>query len=326
VIIDFQHHYIPPALAERYGARRGHKLVLMEGGRPKFTLHDRVYDLEQQIQDMAVAGMDLAVLSCPLGWDAPLEDCQRINDEYAKVQQAHGKYFAGLANVPVHEGKPALREMERAILQLHLHGVTIMAQIQRAPLDAPAFRDFFALAAELDIPIFVHPALMPQGYAHAEDYDLARIIGRELDLALAVTRVIAGGVLEAFPLLKLVIAHFGGGIAAIKERLNNKSYRFGTKLSRSFEEYFDLLYFDMAGFEGGAAALQCALTGIKPQRLVFATDYPQDFTGVLTNTGKGLAQIRDYVAAIRKLDLPADAKEDMLGGTAARLLKLDSAV
>jgi predicted TIM-barrel fold metal-dependent hydrolase len=326
VVIDFQHHYIPPTLAERYGARRGHKLVLMEGGRPKFTMHDRVYDLEQQIQDMAVAGLDLAVLSCPLGWDAPLEDCQRINDEYAKVQQAHGKYFAGLANVPVHEGKPALREMERAILQLGLHGVTIMAQIQGAPLDAPAFRDFFEKAAELDIPVFVHPALMPQGYAHAEDYDLARIIGRELDLALAVTRVIAGGVLEAFPLLKLVIAHFGGGIAAIKERLNNKSYRFGTKLSRSFEEFFELLYFDMAGFEGGEAALHCALTGIKPQRLVFATDYPQDFTGVLTNTGKGLAQIRDYASAIRKLELPAEVKEDILGGTAARLLKLATAV
>jgi predicted TIM-barrel fold metal-dependent hydrolase len=322
LIIDFQHHYIPHKLAEQHGARRGEKVVLTDGGTPKFTMHDRVFDLQQQLRDLEASGMDLAVLSCPLGWDASLEVCQRINDEYAAVQQEHGNHFAGLAHVPVHEGKTALRELERAITQLGLRGVTIMAQIKGETLDAPAFREFFAKTVELDIPIFVHPALVPRGYVHAMDYDLVRIIGRELDLSLAATRLIAGGVLEAFPALKLVIAHFGGGIAAIKERLVNKAYRFGTRLSRSFDDYFDQLYFDMAGFEGGSAALQCALTGIKPERLVFATDYPQDFTGVVTNTGKGPAQIRDYIQSVRDLPLPAAATEAMLGGTAARLLKL----
>ena len=45
----------------------------------------------------------------------------------------------------------------------------------------------------------------------------------------------------------------------------------------------------MAGVEGGEAALHCALQGIHPERLVFASDYPQDFTGVNTDTGKGMA-------------------------------------
>ncbi len=322
MIIDFQHHYIPSALAERHGARRGQKVNLTEGGLPKFTMHDRVYDLSQQLRDMELAGMDVAVLSCPVGWDAPLEDCQRINDEYAAVQQKHRDRFVGLAHVPVHEGKAGLRELERAVTQLGLRGVTVMSQIHGSPLDAPAFRDFFAKTVELDIPVFVHPALMPHGYDHAREYDLARIIGREFDLALAITRLIAAGVLEELPGLELVVAHFGGGVAAIKERLRNKAYRFGAKRPRSFDEYFDLLYFDMAGFEGGAAALQCALTGIRPEQLVFATDYPQDFTGELTDTGKGVAAIREYIRDVRALPLPAAAKDAMLGGTAARLLKL----
>jgi aminocarboxymuconate-semialdehyde decarboxylase len=322
VIVDFQHHYIPPGLAARYGARRGQTVVLTEDGTPKFTMHDRVFDLEQQSRDMEVSGMDLAVLSCPLGWDASLDDCQRINDEFAALRCERGDRFVGLAHVPVHEGKSAIVELERSVTQLGLRGVTIMAQIKGTPLDASAFRDFFAKCVELDIPIFVHPALMPHGYVHAMDYDLVRIIGREFDLALAVTRLIAGGVLDTFPNLKLVMAHFGGGIAAIKERLLNKAYRFGTGLSRSFGEYFDQLYFDMAGFEGGPAALRCALTGIKPERLVFATDYPQDFTGVVTNTGKGPAQIRDYIRSVRELPLSAAAIDAMLGGTAALLLKL----
>jgi predicted TIM-barrel fold metal-dependent hydrolase len=319
--MDFQHHYIPWAIAERHGARRGAKVNMTQEGLAKFTLHDRVYDLDQQIRDLALSGMDVAILSCPVGWDASLEDCQLINDEYAAVQDKYPDRFVGLAHVPVHEGKAALRELDRAIGDLGLRGVTIMSQIKGEALDSRAFWDFFAKAVELDIPIFVHPALAPQGYARAAEYDLLRIIAREFDLALAATRLIAGGVLEAFPTLKVIIAHFGGGVAAIKERLRAKGYRFGTKLSRSFDEYFDLLYFDMAGFEGGRAALHCALTGIKPEQLVFATDYPQDFTGQLTNTGKGVGDIRTYIQDIRDLDLAAAAKEAMLGGTAARLLR-----
>lgn len=321
MIIDFQHHYIPWSLAERHGARRGAKVNMTQEGVAKFTLHDRVYDLEQQLQDLALSGMDMAVLSCPVGWDAPLEDCQLINDEYAAVQEKYPNRFAGLAHVPVHEGKAALRELDRAIGELGLRGATIMSQIKGAALDGQSFWDFYAKAVELDIPIFVHPALAPQGYARAVEYDLLRIIAREFDLALAATRLIAGGVLQAFPSLKVVVAHFGGGVAAIKERLRAKAYRFGPKLPRSFDEYFDLLYFDMAGFEGGPAALQSALTGIKPEQLVFATDYPQDFTGQLTDTGKGVGDIRRYIQDVRDLALPAAAKEAMLGGTAARLLK-----
>ncbi len=325
MIIDFQHHYVPWQLAERHGVRRGEKVNVTEDGLAKFTFHDRVYDLDAQVRDMELSGMDLAVLSCPVGWDASLADCQWLNDAYAAVQEKYPERFLALAHVPVHEGKAGLRELDRATRELGLRGVTIMSQIQGSPLDARTFWDFYAKTVELDIPIFVHPALMPHGYAHALEYDLARVIGREFDLALAATRVIASGVLEEFPTLKLVIAHFGGGIAAIKERLRNKAYRFGTRLPRAFEEYFDLLYFDMAGFEGGRAALQCALTGIRPERLVFATDYPQDFTGQLTDTGKGVADIRRYIHDVRSLDLPETTKDAILGGTAAWLLKLDQA-
>ena len=321
MVIDFQHHFIPLHLAERHGARKGEKVVITEEGVAKFTLHDRVYDLEAQVRDMELAGLDIALLSCPVGWDASLEDCQRVNDEFAAVQEKYPDRFVGLAHVPVHEGHVGLRELDRAIGKLGLRGVTVMSQIKGSPLDARAHWDFFAKAVELNIPIFVHPALMPRGYAHALDYDLARIIGREFDLALTTVRLIAGGVLEQFPTLRVVIAHFGGGVAAVKERLRAKAYRFGSTLSRSFDEYFDLLYFDTAGFEGGSGALRCALLGMKPEQLVFATDYPQDFTGALTNTGKGVADIRTYIQDVRNLNLPGATKEATLGGTAARLLR-----
>ena len=134
------------------------------------------------------------------------------------------------------------------------------------------------------------------------------------------TRLIAGGVLERHPELQFVFAHFGGGLAGYKERIARSSYRF--RLPKAFAEYFDLLYFDMAGFEGSPIAMRCALEGIRPERMLFATDYPQNFNNDDPKIGKNADGIREYIETIRALPLAAEVKNDMLGGTAARLLKL----
>jgi hypothetical protein len=63
------------------------------------------------------------------------------------------------------------------------------------------------------------------------------------------------------------------------------------------------------------------LQGIRPERLLFASDYPQDFTGVNTDTGKGMGELRNYIEAIRHLPLGKGITDAILGGTAARLLR-----
>ncbi len=322
MVIDFQHHYIPVELAKKRGlySETG-KTLLQEGGLPATTMHRRLYDLDLQLEDMDQGGVDLSVLSCLLGWSAPLEECRFINDDLAAIAKKYPHRFVGLAQAPVLEGAVALAELRRAISDLGLHGVTITSQVHGLSLDAPRLYELYELVCQLDVPLFVHPALVPTGYDHLKDYDLPRVLGREVDLTVATTRLIAGGVFDRYPNLKIVMAHFGGGIAAVKDRLVGKGYRFGT-LKKPFGEYYEMVYFDMAGFEGGVVALNCALAGIRPERLVFASDYPQDFTGVNTDTGKGMSELRNYIETIRRLPLSEPSKAAVLGGTAARLLKL----
>src|SRR3990172_5972399 len=127
-----------------------------------------------------------------------------------------------------------------------------------------------------------------------------------------VCRVIMGGVLEEFPTLKIVFSHMGGGIAALWERVERYANYWGPKfwgwdrkespLSRPVRDYLDMLYFDMAGAEGGMNAVRCALTTLTPDQLVFGTDYPAEFTN------KG-AEMRRYIGNIRALDLPAEQTE-----------------
>jgi predicted TIM-barrel fold metal-dependent hydrolase len=152
------------------------------------------------------------------------------------------------------------------------------------------------------------------------DYMLPVILTREFDLGVALTRLIAGGVVERYPDLQFVFAHFGGGLAGYKDRIARSSYRF--KLPKSFDDYFDRLYFDMAGFEGSPSALRCALESIRPERLVFATDYPQNFNCSDPRQGRSVDGVSEYIDEIRKLALDERTKENMLGGTAAKLLKI----
>jgi predicted TIM-barrel fold metal-dependent hydrolase len=72
----------------------------------------------------------------------------------------------------------------------------------------------------------------------------------------------------------------------------------------------------MAGREQGMDTVKCALTNISPAKILFATDWPFNYD----NDAQGA---RQYVADIKKLDLPKEAIEGMLGGNGARLLGID---
>ena len=149
-------------------------------------------------------------------------------------------------------------------------------------------------------------------------YDLYRSIGRELDLIVATTRMILSGVLDDFPDLKFVISHKGGGIAALKERI---SYWFALPAHLAhaivcrFDEYLEKLYFNLAGHHGGMNSVKCALTSISPTRLVFGTDYPQEFSD-------DPMKIKTYIENIKKLEIDEESKGLMLGKNASRLLGL----
>ena len=318
MVIDFEHHYIPAELGRRMGMDPDRK----EGVRTRDAwVHPQLFDMEAQIAGMDRAGVDIAVQSCILGWDTTLDNCRLLNDCSARLQRDYPTRFVGLAHAPVLEGNAGLREMERAVSALGLRGVTISSQVNGLPLDAKEFTPFYDLMSRLKVPIFVHPALSPQGYSLMQDYMLPVILTREFDLGLAVTRLIAGGVVERYPDLEFVFAHFGGGLAGYKERISRSSYRF--KLPRSFDDYFDRLYFDMAGFEGSPGALRCALEAIRPERMVFATDYPQNFNNSDPRQGRSIDGVREYIDDVRALGREDQIKDAMLGKTAAKLLRID---
>lgn len=104
--------------------------------------------------------MDVSVLSCLLGWSAPLDECRFINDDLAAIEKKYPRHFIGLAQAPVLEEKSAIAELRRALADLGLRGMTLTSQVGGLSLDSPKLYDLYELNCELDVPVFVHPALV----------------------------------------------------------------------------------------------------------------------------------------------------------------------
>ena len=79
---------------------------------------------------------------------------------------------------------------------------------------------FFQLASELDVPVVIHPPSVGFGEERMRDYRLASSVGRPMDGALAISRLIVRGIFEKLPKLKLVGTHLGGGICEMIGRMD----------------------------------------------------------------------------------------------------------
>lgn len=330
MIVDVEHHWAPEEQWRKGGGRPG-KMVLIfsEDGKEIAPQYDARYRIDKHLEYMDAAGIDMAILS---GFNYTLEDSRTWNDECAKVIQKYPKRFAGFAFAlplcPLY-AKEALEETERAVKELGMKGVMIRAQVFGRQLDSRELWPFYEKVSELGVPIFVHPSSNVLGFeACNAPYDLNETLAREFELATAATRLCLGGVLEEFPTLKFILAHYAGGLFAIKERFNfwlrYWGARFWYGLERPpisepylerFNEHFDKLYFDMAGRDIGMGTIRAALNFISPQRILFATDWPPNFIDDAAGT-------KTYIEKIRELDLDKESIDGMLGGNAVELLGL----
>ena len=335
MVIDFEHHYIPEELWLQKGGKKGERAISYEFGKPRVTMHPETCDVEEHLRVMDAVGIDMSVLSIAGSSDdqkTALQEAKIWNDDVSKIMKKYPSKFVGLTPIPPLGGQAAFEELDRAVTGLGMKGIVIRSQASGLSMDAKELYPFYEKVCSLDVPVFIHPSGVQKGFSILEaPYDLYRSLGRELDLMVATTRIILSGLLDDFPNLTLVISHKGGGIAAVRERME---YWFGApgapgiRARANFDDYFHKIYFNLAGHHGGMKAVKCALTGIHPSRLVFGTDYPQEFAGGADRVEhpwppvEGPMLIKDYIENIKNLDLDEQSKELMLGGNAKRLLKM----
>jgi predicted TIM-barrel fold metal-dependent hydrolase len=320
MIVDFQHHFTPRELIKD---DPGDRLVLHydENGAPSYTVHSLLYDLDGHVRMMDAAGIDAAWLTSAAGMAADLERSKICNQKAKQAERDYPGRFIGAAHAHPLGGPEALKELGRCKHELGFQGVVITSEADGKFLDAPDYEPFWSECEKLGMFVFVHPALKLNFSQSFDGYDMARSVGREFSLIMATIRLINSGVFDRHPGLIVHMAHLAGGIASMLGRVRSyqdKTFwgtagnaRHGATPKHDFDHYLrHNMVFDTAGFCGAIGSVRTALVEIPAERIVFATDYPQEI--------RAREAVRDFVRDVRALGLDG---EKILSGNVGLLLK-----
>jgi predicted TIM-barrel fold metal-dependent hydrolase len=246
------------------------------------------------------------------------------NDEMAElVHKYPGRFVAGIAHIPMNNMDEALKELDRAIVELRMRGVQVYSPVNDKPLDSPEFWPLFEKMSDYNLPIFIHPMRSGPEYKteKTSKYMIGSIFGWPYETSAAMTRLVFSGVMEKYPNLKIVTHHCGGMIPYFSERLvefMDQSEMRGhepRKLSRAPIDYFKMFYADTAIY-GNTPALMCAYAFFGPERLVFGIDMP------LGDSTLGYRNYRQTINAIEQMDISAEDKKKIFEENPRKLMRL----
>jgi aminocarboxymuconate-semialdehyde decarboxylase len=196
------------------------------GGVPYRRIDHRCWSPDARLVDMDREGVRMQVLSpIPVTFcyqaSAPgaAELASTQNDFFARIVSQHPTRFAALGAVALQDPDKAVDEMRRCIRHPGFLGVEIGTQVGGRELGDECFDRFFAVAAELDALVFVHPS----------DQDLPPRItkagigfgaGMPVETGIAAALLITSGALQRRPGVRLCLAHGAGTLPAIIGRLD----------------------------------------------------------------------------------------------------------
>lgn len=335
VVVDAQFHHVPLAASKKvqkmiFKTDEGKKLQARLKDPAHKLAYGKIFDVEKSIRHMEECGVDMALIGNVSWIVAGLEVCKAINDGMAKQTEKYPGKFIPLAHVPYMEGRPAIDELDRAINELGLKGVTIMTSQRGVRLHDKRLRPFFKKVSQLGIPVEVHPTIKNDIWG-GEEFFMHSSVSREYEIIKAFVEVLLG-VLPEFPDLNFLFAHYGGGVPFLMGRIMSWYFpddagipkeKIGVPHTiREFEDYglkkgfnklLDRVYYDMAGTGGWMPAVKQALLTLKPERLCFASDYPWEMSRP--------SDLKAYISGIKRLDIPEEDKVNMLGGSLRKLFK-----
>jgi aminocarboxymuconate-semialdehyde decarboxylase len=330
VIVDVHAHVIVPEItrdadpadAWRPLVRRdrGAQVVEFQGRSIRSAVGEFVA-VERILEEAAATGVDQLLLS---PWVALLPDqldpaaaarvCRLQNDALAAACAAIGGRLHALGAVPLRQPATAVAELERLLAAPGLAGVELASSVAGAPLGDDRFLPFWEAAEATGAVVLVHPATRGVDLPGLDRYYLWNTVGNPLETAVAGAHLVMAGVLERFPRLKVVLAHGGGALLAVRGRLR-RAHGFQpqarSRLRGSPDASLRRLYYDTVTHDPELLAALVAYAGA--DHVLLGSDRPFDM---------GAA---DPVGEVRALGLPPAAERAVLGGNAAGLLGLEAA-
>jgi aminocarboxymuconate-semialdehyde decarboxylase len=287
-VIDVHTHVVPSRLAADPKRDRrwpsversaGDAAAVVIDGKVFRKIDARSWDVGKRLADMVDDGTDMQVLSpMPelLSHWLPPDDAEFLadvmNDEIAGMIAQAPRNFAGIGMVCAQDVPRAMRQLEK-VKALGFAGIEIGTHINGVALGSDSLFPLYEAAQALDLGIFVHP-LHPAGMERVgASPEFAATAVFPLETALASVSLLAAGITERFPRLRILLSHGGGALSWILPRmdfgwslgLKGQMTQSPSKLARQF--WYDTILYD-------PASLAFLANAVGTEHIVVGSDYP----------------------------------------------------
>jgi aminocarboxymuconate-semialdehyde decarboxylase len=326
VIVDTHAHVIVPEITRqrapgedwrpRIYQQNGQQIIEYGGKQIKSAIHEFV-DIEKILHEQAVHGVN-HVLLCPwvslLRYEEKPETGLRIsqiqNEGLVKMAQAYPQQVSVMGTVPLQAPDLAARELLKWMKEPGFYGVEVAASVNGMYLGDECLEPFWAAAEQSGAMVFIHPTTRGFSAPVFQQYYLWNTVGNPLETTVTAAHMIMAGVMQAHPRLKVILAHGGGSILALRGRLRH-AHSFQpqarAKLAESPEDSLKRFYFDSLTHDLDLLRALVAFAGA--DHVLLGSDYPFDMGD------------ERPAANIQVLELPDAGEGQILSGNARRLMR-----
>ena len=327
MIVDVHAHIVVPEVTRDAGPadawrpavrRAGGAQVVDLRGREIRSAVGEFVRIDAILEEAAARGVDRLVLSpwvALLGDELDLADAERAcrvqNDALAGLCAAFPQRLSALGAVPLQRPDLAAARLEGLMGEGALGGVEVAASVRGAWLGDDRFLPFWEAAEGTGAVVLVHPTTRGFDLPALQRFYLWNSVGNPLETAISGAELVMAGVLERFPRLRVVLAHGGGALLALRGRLRRAHAvqpPARSRLGGSPDASLRRLHYDSLTHDRGL--LRSLVDYAGPERVLLGSDRPFDMGS------------DDPVGEVRALGLPPAAERAVLGGNAARLLGL----
>ncbi len=328
MIVDCHCHIVPAemtttAVPERWRPtlRRGEdgRVAVGLAGQVIRSIVGEFTDVAEMLSQAAAQGVDHLLLSpwimlVPVDAELGLARhiCQVQNEALSALAAARPAEISALGAVPLQDPAAAAGCLRELMRLPGLRGAEIPASVAGRYLGEDRFEPFWEAARETGALIFVHPTTAGLGLPALSPYYLWNSVGNPTETTITAAHLAAAGVLERHDGLRILLAHGGGGLHAVRGRLERAfAVRPEARAASADGPATSLrrFYYDSLTHDRALLADLVAFAGA--DRVLLGSDRPFDM---------GSDHPVDEIRALRQ----PDAEDLILSGNASHLLGIEA--
>ncbi|HVB77977.1 MAG TPA: amidohydrolase family protein [Candidatus Nitrosotalea sp.] len=283
--IDVHNHAFPEAAIELVSADDAFEVRVtgrtVVGINADQQLVDTMYDSAAKLKELEEHELEAAVISVAprlFSYQVAIEPalilCRTVNAGLREMAAFAPDRLRWMGTVPLQSPSDAVAMLDEIVAEGAV-GIEIGTSVAGDPLDSAPLEPFWVAVERLALPVFIHPASLPK-HPGMGAYYLGNAIGNPLETTVAAERLVAGGVLDRHPGLRIVLAHAGGFFPWQAGRLRHAA-SVRPELAQSPPDpyaYCGRLLFDTITHD--SMALSYLISRVGKEHVLMGTDLPYD--------------------------------------------------